>query len=97
MSNYPTLWLIMEFADAGTLYKEISRYPNKMIPDSGIRYYTKQVLDALGYMHQRHVSHGDLHLGNVLLKYVTFSHVGTPLLSFTLPPGTYQTGQRSAC
>ena len=66
----PVLWIMMEFADAGTLFTEMSRYPNRNIPESGVLYYSKQVLNGLRYMHSREIAHRDLHLNNVLLKYL---------------------------
>ena len=69
VSAFPVLWIMMEFADAGNLVTEMSRYPENCIPESGVLYYSKQVLDGLKYMHGREIAHGDLHLKNILLKY----------------------------
>ena len=56
----PVLWIMMEFADAGNLLTEMSRYPDNCIPESGVLYYSKQVLDGLKYMHGREIAHRDL-------------------------------------
>ena len=74
--NYPTLfpdrrvlWMLLEYANAGDLFKETKRYENKSIPESGARYYMLQVCAGLEHMHSRRVIHRDLHSGNILMKY----------------------------
>lgn len=61
--------LLMEYANAGDLWKEIKRFPNWNIPEKHARYYMLQILDGLRYLHSRWIIHGDLHAGNIVLKY----------------------------
>ena len=86
----PALWITMEFANAGNLLTEMSRYSDNCIPQSGVLYYSKQVLDGLRYMHRRRITHGDLHLKNILLKYfpiyLTKSCLISEFGSCQLPP-----------
>ena len=52
--NYPTpvperrvLWMLLEYANAGDLFKEIERYELQSIPEDGARYYMLQVCAGL--------------------------------------------------
>ena len=63
-------WMLLEHADAGDLKREIKRYHAKVIPDSGARYYMIQICAGLQYLHSKGIEHNDLHIHNVLLKYV---------------------------
>ena len=64
-----TIWLLMEYASAGSLKKEMSRYPDERMPETGVRYYCLQIAAGLKYVHSRNVAHNDVHWGNVVLKY----------------------------
>jgi serine/threonine protein kinase len=70
------LVILLEYANAGTLNKEIQRYaplPGEYgiprIPESGGLYYMLQICAGLKYLHYNKIVHGDLHGGNILLKY----------------------------
>ena len=63
-------FILMEYASAGDLKKEISRYTDPDgIPEPGARFYLLQIASAIRYMHGKRITHGDLHERNVLLKY----------------------------
>ena len=64
-----TFCFLMEYANAGSLYDEILRYPNLHLSEPGARYYMKQIIAGISHMHSRHLVHYDLHNGNVVLKY----------------------------
>ena len=74
--NYPKpvperriLWILLEYANAGDLLKEVYRYEGGSIPENGARYYMLQVCKGLQYVHSKRIIHSDLHAKNVLLKY----------------------------
>ena len=67
--NKMSIVMLLEYASAGDLRKEVSRYDPDAIPESGARYYVKQVMLGLAYLHRKLVLHNDLHAGNVLLRY----------------------------
>ena len=60
---------MMEHASAGDLRREVMRYPNHVIPESGALYYARHMARGLSYLHRRFVLHGDLYERNVLLRY----------------------------
>ena len=62
-------WILLEYASAGDMIKELSRYENNSIVETGSRFYMLQICAGVGYMHQKRIIHKDLHPGNVLLKY----------------------------
>lgn len=65
-----SIWIVMEYASAGDMEREIERYtPDPRIPESGARFYALQVADGLSYLHSKSIAHEDLHGKNVLLKY----------------------------
>ena len=61
--------LLLDYASAGDLHKEIHRYSPQMMPESGALYYIRHVIAGLSYLHHKFVLHNDLHEGNVLLRY----------------------------
>ena len=62
-----TVWICMEFVNGGTLWTEMKRYKDRIMPEPGIVYYCKQVNSALTFMHSRNFAHNDLHSKNVLV------------------------------
>lgn len=64
-----SFWMLMEYANAGDMLKECSRYPHSCIPESGAKFYSHQICDGVKYLHSKEISHNDLHVRNVLLKY----------------------------
>jgi serine/threonine protein kinase len=65
------MWILMEYATAGTLHTEIKRYfrAGITISEHGARYYTLQVMKAVEYLHDRGITHNDIHEDNVFLSY----------------------------
>lgn len=61
--------IIMEYANAGNLNQEMMRYPGKTIPVPGVHYYMNQILAGVKYMHDKRISHNDLHLENIFLSF----------------------------
>ena len=61
--------MLLEYASAGTLEKEVQRFKEHPMPESGILYYAKQVIRGVAYLHRKFVTHNDLHNGNILLRY----------------------------
>ena len=64
-----TFCLLMEYANAGDLRTEIMRYPNFHLTESGARYYMREIIAGVSYLHGKGIIHDDLHPGNVVLKY----------------------------
>ena len=67
--DYRDFWILLEYASAGDLSKEIRRYKTVSIPEPGARYYMLQICAGVQYMHSKRIIHFDLHTGNILLKY----------------------------
>lgn len=63
--------ILMEYTNAGTMATEIRRYQNKYISEAGARYYIKQIIAGLIALHEVGITHTDLHVHNVLLKYMS--------------------------
>lgn len=61
--------IIMEYANAGNLYKEMMRYPSMKIPVPGVRYYLKQILDGVRYIHDKGIRHNDIHSENIFMSF----------------------------
>ena len=67
--DYRFFWILLEYANAGDLAKEIRRYRELSISEPGARYYMLQICAGVQYMHHKKIIHNDLHTKNVLLKY----------------------------
>ena len=67
--DYRCFWILLEYANAGDLAKEIRRYNELSIPEPGARYYMLQICAGVQYMHHKRIIHNDLHTRNILLKY----------------------------
>ncbi|PNW74478.1 hypothetical protein CHLRE_12g485600v5 [Chlamydomonas reinhardtii] len=68
------LGLVMEYVDGGTLTQYVSRRTASRMERGGLhlvedeaRYFLRQILDALEYLHNSHVAHRDLKMCNVVL------------------------------
>ena len=61
--------ILLEYASAGDMYKEISRFKDGHMNEACARYYTRQMCNGLQYLHSKFVLHNDLTSANVLLKY----------------------------
>lgn len=61
------IYLILEFAPKGELYKELQSQPNKRFKEDRSAQYIAQMADALKYCHSRKVIHRDIKPENLLL------------------------------
>lgn len=72
------IYLILEFAQEGELFKVLSNAPRKRFDEPTSAYYLRQVADALRYCHMQSVIHRDIKPENLLL----FSHHVVKLADF---------------
>lgn len=63
------VYLILEYAPKGTLYKELQNQPEKRFDEKQSAIYIKSLASALRYLHERHVIHRDIKPENLLLGY----------------------------
>lgn len=63
------IYLVLEFAAKGELYKELKRQPNERFNEHLSAKYTYQVADALDYCHKNNVIHRDIKPENLLLTF----------------------------
>ncbi|XP_071560798.1 aurora kinase C [Temnothorax nylanderi] len=61
------IYLILEYAPKGELYKELSNQPNKRFDEIRTATYIAQLADALKYCHSKSVIHRDIKPENLLL------------------------------
>ncbi|XP_033207480.1 aurora kinase C-like [Belonocnema kinseyi] len=61
------IYLILEYAPKGELYKELNAQPNKRFNEVRTANYIMQLADALKYCHKRNVIHRDIKPENLLL------------------------------
>lgn len=61
------IYLILEYAPEGTLYKELNSQPNKRFNENRTAVYILALADALSYLHERDVIHRDIKPENLLL------------------------------
>lgn len=58
---------VMEFAEGGDFVSELKRQPSGRFTDAGARYYFRQMVQGINYMHARCIAHRDVKLDNFLL------------------------------
>ncbi|XP_050086328.1 aurora kinase C-like [Anopheles aquasalis] len=61
------IYLILEYAPGGTLFKEQQQQPGKRFPEKRSAYYINSLVSALIYLHERNVIHRDIKPENLLL------------------------------
>ncbi|XP_031626219.1 serine/threonine-protein kinase Aurora-2 [Contarinia nasturtii] len=61
------IYLILEYAPKGALYKELQSQPNKRFDERRTAGYVLSLADALIYLHERDVIHRDIKPENLLL------------------------------
>ena len=64
-----TFCILMEYVNAGTLRAEILRHPNRHLSEPAARYYMREIIAGISYLHSKVIVHDDLHSNNVLMKY----------------------------
>ena len=60
------IYLVLEFATGGEVYQELLKSPNKRFSEDKAANYISQVIDALMYLHSKHVIHRDIKPENLL-------------------------------
>ncbi|XP_055903644.1 aurora kinase C [Eupeodes corollae] len=63
------IYLILEYAPKGTLFKELQSQPEKRFDEKQSATYIKSLASALRYLHERDVIHRDIKPENLLLGY----------------------------
>ena len=63
------IYLILEYAPKGTLYKELNAQPDKRLCEKLAAQYIRSLADALSYLHERNVIHRDIKPENLLLAH----------------------------
>lgn len=61
------IYLILEYAPKGALFKELQNQPNKRLDEKRTAKYILSLADALNYLHERDVIHRDIKPENLLL------------------------------
>uniref|UniRef100_A0A182VAW8 Aurora kinase n=1 Tax=Anopheles merus TaxID=30066 RepID=A0A182VAW8_ANOME len=61
------IYLILEYAPGGTLFKEQQQQPGKRFPEKRCAIYVYSLVSALIYLHERNVIHRDIKPENLLL------------------------------
>lgn len=61
------IYLILEYAPKGTLFKELQSQPHKRFDERQSAIYIKSLASALQYLHERDVIHRDIKPENLLL------------------------------
>ena len=67
------IFLILEYAPHGELYKEMKSLPDKRFSQETASNYIRQVIKALMYLHSKHVIHRDMKPENILRSFVSVS------------------------
>ncbi|KAG8223549.1 hypothetical protein J437_LFUL004423 [Ladona fulva] len=62
------VFLVLEYAAIGELYKEMRKQPNQRFDEKRVAKYVYQVADALMYCHKNKVIHRDIKPENLLLS-----------------------------
>lgn len=61
------LYIVMEYAEGGDLWKYIQNRNGKLIPEKQVLIWIKQLCSALSYIHSRNILHRDLKSRNIFL------------------------------
>lgn len=64
-----SIMLAMEYVSGGSLKDYLKRKSNRKITETEARIYFGQLVDAMKYLHSKHIYHRDLKLENILLDY----------------------------
>ena len=70
--NSENYYLVCELCNGGSLRQCLNKYKkmyNKSFSEEIIQYLTKQIIEALKYLHGKHIMHRDLKLDNILVHF----------------------------
>lgn len=62
------IYLILEYAPNGTLYKELQTHPDKRLDEKTTATYIMSLASALIYLHQKHIIHRDIKPGKLIFE-----------------------------
>ncbi|GJD10399.1 Serine/threonine-protein kinase STK11 [Galdieria sulphuraria] len=65
--NAPKLYIVMELANGCSLQQLTESAPNNRLPHHQARYYFRQLVEGLEFMHSRNVVHRDIKPSNLML------------------------------
>ena len=68
-SHFAGACIVTDVPNGGYMSHEITRYETKSIYEEGARYYAKQVLSVLEYLHKNGIANLDLDAGKVSLAF----------------------------
>lgn len=63
------IYMIMEYACDGEIYKELKSSPGRKFPEEKASNYIKQVLEAINYLHENDIIHRDIKPENLLKSF----------------------------
>ncbi|KAI0297184.1 kinase-like domain-containing protein [Russula brevipes] len=63
----PRVWIVMEFAQGGSVYKLMQSSPDSCIEEKYVAVIVREVLIGLSYLHKSNVIHRDIKAANVLV------------------------------
>jgi len=78
------IFVIMELANKGELYDNMQ---NKNISEEQARFYFKQIVNGVDYIHRNHISHRDLKPENILMDENNLIKIGDFGLSNLMKDG----------
>jgi 5'-AMP-activated protein kinase catalytic alpha subunit len=52
-----TVYLVMEYVQGESLHAYLKAQPNRRLPEEEVKRIIKQLLQVLGYLHQKNVTH----------------------------------------
>ncbi len=63
----PRVWIVMEFAEGGSVYSLMQSSPNNCLEEKYVAVIVREVLTGLNYLHKSNVIHRDIKAANVLV------------------------------
>ncbi|KAE8575072.1 hypothetical protein XENTR_v10003694 [Xenopus tropicalis] len=63
------IWCVMEYCRGGSIYDLIKNTDNRSVPEHGIQYISRGVLEGLNYLHDKCIVHRDIKSMNITLAY----------------------------